>query len=195
MGSLITVTQCRGSFCPVHPSRNRTFRLFDYEERANRIGLPPSPDRHNLAPSQASQTRVRFILDELANCRAGALSRYELKAVKLLVDAFETASSEILLVILLSGCGKYLGYEILASGGASKAVGRFRNVIEPVMRRGAHSFVLAHNHPSGLAKPSHADIRATRQLSQLSSALDICFDDHFIIAGRAAYSMRLAGFI
>lgn len=195
MGSLNAATKYSSSFCTAGSNRDRTFRLFDFKKRADRGRLPSSTTRHHLASDKVEEARLRSVLDQLEGCKEGALRRYDLNAIKVLVDAFHCASTERIILILLSDCGKYLGCEVLTSGHISRTNGRFRSVIEPLIRRGAHSFFLAHNHPSGSAIPSHSDIRVTRQLGQLSVALDICFDDHFIVAGRVAYSMRVAGFL
>ena len=48
---------------------------------------------------------------------------------------------------------------------------------------GAAGFILLHNHPSGTARPSAADIALTRKLRRLSNDMDVPLLDHFILAG------------
>lgn len=42
---------------------------------------------------------------------------------------------------------------------------------------------LAHNHPSGVADPSHADEALTQALKQALALIDVKVLDHFVIAG------------
>jgi DNA repair protein RadC len=53
--------------------------------------------------------------------------------------------------------------------------------------------VLAHNHPSGQAFPSQADIQLTRKLRDGARNLDLYVLDHLIVAGEGYYSFADAG--
>lgn len=47
----------------------------------------------------------------------------------------------------------------------------------------AEGFLLVHNHPSGDARPSKADIAVTVKLRRTSEEMDMPLLDHFIVAG------------
>jgi DNA repair protein RadC len=68
-----------------------------------------------------------------------------------------------------------------------------RSIIVDAARYGSSGVVLAHNHPSGIARPSNADCRATRKLARAAEALDLTILDHLIFAGRNCASMRQLG--
>lgn len=75
-----------------------------------------------------------------------------------------------------------------------------REIFRPVIVGGAHSFVLAHNHPSGDPSPSIADASITRRILEAANIMQIQFADHVIIGkpapGRTPYfSFREAGII
>jgi DNA repair protein RadC len=55
--------------------------------------------------------------------------------------------------------------------------------------------ILAHNHPSGVAEPSHADEALTRALRQALALVDVRVLDHFVIAGNAAVSFAERGLL
>ena len=55
--------------------------------------------------------------------------------------------------------------------------------------------VLAHNHPSGDARPSDSDCRATRRLATAAEALDCTLVDHLIFAGDDCTSLRRMGLL
>jgi DNA repair protein RadC len=62
-----------------------------------------------------------------------------------------------------------------------KNIRRIRTLgAEGTERSGAHN---AHNHPSGVAEPSHADEILTRSLKSALALVDVQVLDHFIVAG------------
>ncbi|OHT19117.1 hypothetical protein BHE75_01100 [Sphingomonas haloaromaticamans] len=54
----------------------------------------------------------------------------------------------------------------------------------------AAAVIVAHNHPSGDATPSRADIIATRMLSQALSTVDVNLHDHVIVCRGQSYSLK-----
>ena len=63
------------------------------------------------------------------------------------------------------------------------------------MARNAAGVILAHNHPSGVAEPSHADETLTRALKQALTLVDVKVLDHFIVAGNLATSFAERGLL
>ena len=49
------------------------------------------------------------------------------------------------------------------------------------MLSGANRFIVAHNHPNGIAEPSVADVTVTGNLHKLANVLDIELIQHFVI--------------
>ena len=70
-----------------------------------------------------------------------------------------------------------------------------REIMLDAARYGSSGVFLAHNHPSGDARPSDADCRATRKLARAAEALDLAILDHLIFAGRQCSSMRRMGLL
>lgn len=70
-----------------------------------------------------------------------------------------------------------------------------RTIISDAARHGSAGIVLAHNHPSGDARPSEADCRATRRLASAAEALDCTILDHLIFAGDDCASLRQLGYL
>lgn len=54
---------------------------------------------------------------------------------------------------------------------------------------------LAHNHPSGVALPSQADVQATVQVRDALKRLDIRLIDHIIVADGDYVSMASSGLL
>jgi DNA repair protein RadC len=61
-----------------------------------------------------------------------------------------------------------------------------REVVKRALAHNAAGVILAHNHPSGLAEPSHADTLLTQALKQALALVDVRLLDHFIVAGSAS---------
>jgi DNA repair protein RadC len=59
---------------------------------------------------------------------------------------------------------------------------------------GAAAVVLMHNHPSGEAQPSEADIKVTRDLIRAGQLLKIEVLDHVIVGNPNNCSLRQLGF-
>ena len=62
-------------------------------------------------------------------------------------------------------------------------------------QHGSEGLVLAHNHPSGDARPSDSDKSATRRLAMAADALDCAVLDHLILAGDQCVSLRQMGLL
>jgi DNA repair protein RadC len=57
----------------------------------------------------------------------------------------------------------------------------------------ASAMLLVHNHPSGDATPSSADVAMTKQTVEAARALGLAVHDHFIVAGDQVASLRTLG--
>lgn len=68
-----------------------------------------------------------------------------------------------------------------------------RELVRAALAHHAAAVILAHNHPSGVAKPSMADIRLTHQLKQSLAVVDIELIDHLIVAGHQVISIAELG--
>jgi DNA repair protein RadC len=68
-----------------------------------------------------------------------------------------------------------------------------RELVKAALAYHAAAIILAHNHPSGLAKASAADITLTHRLKQSLAVVDIAFLDHLIVAGHQVVSIAELG--
>lgn len=66
-------------------------------------------------------------------------------------------------------------------------------MVKAELRRNAAAVILAHNHPSGVADPSEADLRLTSALVQALALVDIRVLDHFVVAGTQVHSFAEHG--
>ncbi|MEO6984202.1 MAG: DNA repair protein RadC [Paralcaligenes sp.] len=70
-----------------------------------------------------------------------------------------------------------------------------REVIKAGLRHHAAALILAHNHPSGVAEPSEADLALTRHLKHALALVDIRLLDHLVITAGQTVSLAERGLI
>ena len=92
--------------------------------------------------------------------------------------------TEQLYQLCVDGKGKVLSCRVLSQGQADNA-----------LLSGASGVFLAHNHPSGVALPSRADVQATVQVRDALKRLDIRLIDHIIVADGDYVSMASSGLL
>ena len=103
--------------------------------------------------------------------------------------------TEQLYQLCVDAKGKVLSCRMLSQGQANMTVLSLRQVVENALYSGADSVLLAHNHPSGVALPSQADIVVTRQVRDALAPLGIKLRDHIIVADRDYVSMAQSGLL
>ena len=68
-----------------------------------------------------------------------------------------------------------------------------REIVKLAMKHNAVSIIIAHNHPSGLAEPSRADVVLTQNLVKAMALIELVITDHIIIAGVNSFSFAEMG--
>ena len=102
---------------------------------------------------------------------------------------------EVFLAVLLDAQNRVLACDELFRGTLTQTSVYPREVVKFALARNAAAVIFAHNHPSGLAEPSHADEVLTQALKQALALVDIKVLDHFIVAGGSALSFAERGLI
>jgi len=91
-------------------------------------------------------------------------------------------------IILLNNNGRVLGIVPISTGGVSSVLVDPKLVFASALKAMASSIILAHNHPSGILKPSYQDISITKKLKSAGGFLDINVFDHLIITPFSYFS-------
>ncbi|WP_126970581.1 RadC family protein [Gynurincola endophyticus] len=102
---------------------------------------------------------------------------------------------EVFHVIFLNNANKVISFENLSEGSITATIADPRIIFKRALELGAIKLILCHNHPSGNAAPSDADIRLTRKLSQAAQLLDLSVIDHLIITTEQYYSFAENGYV
>jgi len=93
-----------------------------------------------------------------------------------------TLSKEHLRGLYLDSHYQLIHDELISIGTLTSNIVHPREVFRPALEYSAAALILAHNHPSGIAKPSEADLAITRQIIEAGKVLGIGLLDHVIIA-------------
>lgn len=98
-------------------------------------------------------------------------------------------------MICLNRANEVIGYFKVSSGGTSATIMDAKVIFVQALQSGAHSIILAHNHPSGNPMPSDDDIKMTKQLVKGAMLLDMRVLDHIILTETSHTSMADEGYI
>lgn len=97
-------------------------------------------------------------------------------------------NKEIVYMLSLDAHGNLKHCIKVADGSPNSAVSDCRSLAELALRFDVTNAVIMHNHPSGFATPSQADIVATKAMAKLFAAIEVNFIDHIIVAGGERFS-------
>ena len=102
---------------------------------------------------------------------------------------------EVFACVFLNTRNHVIAFEELFRGTIDGAAVYPREVVKAALRHNAAAVILAHNHPSGVAEPSHADRRITERLQAGLGLLDIRVLDHVIVGRGEAFSFAEQGLL
>ena len=102
---------------------------------------------------------------------------------------------EVFAVLLLDAQNRVIACEELFRGTLTQTSVYPREVVKCALRHNAAAVIFAHNHPSGVAEPSHADQHLTEMLKRALTLVDIRVLDHFVVGAGAATSFAERGLL
>lgn len=100
---------------------------------------------------------------------------------------------EVFACLFLDTRNRVICFEKLFNGTIDGASVHPREVVRKAIDHNAAAVILAHNHPSGVAEPSQADIHITRRLREALSLVDVRVLDHVIIGDGESVSLAERG--
>lgn len=100
---------------------------------------------------------------------------------------------ECFVILLLNTRRKIKGHVLVSIGLMDQVLIHPREAFRAAVIASAHAVILMHNHPSGDANPSEADIRVTRDLVRAGNILKIDVLDHVIVGHDHHRSLRELG--
>ncbi len=114
---------------------------------------------------------------------------------KFLLAQLRDRRHEVFCCLYLDSRHRLIAFEELFRGTIDGANVYPREVVKQALAHNAAAVILAHNHPSGVAEPSHADELITRRLGEALQLVEIRVLDHFIVGDGQCYSFSEAGLL
>lgn len=102
---------------------------------------------------------------------------------------------EVFALLLLDNRHRVMAFEALFEGTLDGASVYPREVVKAVLTAGAAAVILVHNHPSGVAEPSQADVAITRRLKEALALVDVRVLDHLIVGDGYCASLAELGLL
>ena len=89
---------------------------------------------------------------------------------------------EVFVVLFLDAQNRVIASEEMFRGTLTQTSVYPREVVKWALKHNASSVIFAHNHPSGVAEPSHADELLTNNLKRALALVDVTVLDHIVVA-------------
>lgn len=102
---------------------------------------------------------------------------------------------EVFLVLYLTAQHQLIEAVELFRGTLTQTSVYPRELVKGALARNAAAIVIAHNHPSGHAEPSHADEHLTQTLKSALGLVDVRVIDHLVVAGAQFVSFAERGLL
>lgn len=110
-------------------------------------------------------------------------------------SVYQGEDKEMFCTLFLDTKNRPVKMETVSLGILNQTLVHPREVFRTAIRQGAHSILLAHNHPSGDPEPSSEDLSITRRLIMAGKIIGIPVLDHVIVAESHYTSFRERGLL
>ncbi len=101
-----------------------------------------------------------------------------------MVQYYKNQTEESLVILLLDNSDKLFKVVKVCDGTVNELNLPTRKISNILHRYNASSYILVHNHPSGIAAPSQQDIAITIKMDSVLNALNFKIREHIIVAGK-----------
>jgi DNA repair protein RadC len=168
----------------------------------SRMGGKELSKIHGLGPAKAAHIAAAFELGRRATVEQVLEEKLDEpeKIYRYLGQDMARQGYETLRILVLNTKMGLEHDEMVFQGTLNESPAHPREIMRIAAVHRAHSFVLAHNHPSGDPSPSEMDRRFTQRIRQCAEIMQIQFADHVIIGAprqgsQPWFSFRAAGLL
>lgn len=132
------------------------------------------------------------VVELLPICETGRMTGVQ-SAAAIFAPHLAHAQDERLAVAHLDQQCRILSFAVTSDAHHDRVAAPLRAIVAEALSCQATSLIIAHNHPSGIALPSHADRELTRVICRTLKPLGVRLQDHLIFAGQEWTSLRGLG--
>lgn len=163
------------------------------KEIRNRVQLNLSP--HKLTKAEQA-TVIQLAIDILTERHApGQALTNPGDTIEYLRIKLAEYKNEVFCALFLDNRNRILAFEELFFGTINGASVHPRVVVQRCLELNAAAVIFAHNHPSGIAEPSHADKSMTTRLKEALDIVDVRVLDHVVIGAEGTTSFAETGLL
>lgn len=101
--------------------------------------------------------------------------------------------NEVFALILLDSQHRLIDFKVLFKGTIHQTTVYPRVLVQAALEANAAAVLLCHNHPSGVAEPSQADIRITARVKDALALIDVEVLDHLVVTQGDVVSLAERG--
>lgn len=138
----------------------------------------------------APKVRVQLVREEPGAHRKRQVITCPQDAYEAVRDVFASMPHEVMAVLHLDTKGRLISVAHASEGLLTMTLAHPREVFRAAILANAASVILAHNHPSGDARPSPADLEVQRRLEAAGKVLDIEVMDGIVVGDDGYVSLR-----
>lgn len=126
--------------------------------------------------------------------RRRSFAHSPINAIEVVQRMLEGRQKEEILVVCLDAKDKLLRH-FSVEGTVNAVAISHREILQRILNAGAVSVIIGHNHPTGDATPSDADVETTFKLKNMLKAVGIRLYDHVVVARNGSFSFALNGML
>ncbi len=148
----------------------------------------------------AKYAQLQAVLEMSQRYLSESLDREDVLTSPLLVRRYLQSKlrdrpQEVFALLLLDNQHRVLQFTELFFGTIDAASVYPREIVRTVLKHNAAAVILCHNHPSGVAEPSHADRHITERICAALRLIDVRVLDHFVIGDGDTVSFAERGWL
>ena len=172
---------------------NRILLLAENIKELNSIPIEALEKIKGIGKVKAIQIKA---VCELATRINAPINNMNLKITKpqdvanMFMEELKHEKQEKLKLLLLNTKNEVIKNIEIKTGSSSEIIVQPAEILKEVIKEELSKFILIHNHPSGDATPSDADIKFTKKLDESAKLLGVNLLDHIVIGKDCYKSIR-----
>lgn len=136
---------------------------------------------------------LRYYQRDLQSAKKKVISRHD--CLEHLRSFFMGAKEEKVYLLCLDADNNIIKTQLMAKGQPAQVALEPRSMVAEAMKQKAVGIIIAHNHPSGKAVPSTADIEITKSIAVALELINVKLYDHFIFTDTTHFSFYENGLV
>jgi DNA repair protein RadC len=139
--------------------------------------------------------RVSLIKEHTIPYGTHSLILTPVQVYELIKEYLQDTDREHFVAIFLDSRSEVIGINTVSIGTLTESLVHPREVFKAAILANAASVIVVHNHPTGEAHASEADMSVTTKLKESGRILGIPIEDHVVLGEKTFFSFREEGLL